>query len=92
MLRNPVDRIWLVLLAATVVTWWLGESGLASSAGAASVLLMFALAFVKGWLIIMDFMELRHAPALWRRVMVGWLAGVIALILLAWWIARWRGA
>lgn len=90
-LRNPVDRIWLVLLAATLLTWWLGESGTAASAGAWPVLVMFALAFVKGLLIELDFMELRHAPRLWRRLLVGWLAVVLALLVLAWWVGTLRG-
>jgi len=90
LLKNPVDRIWLALMVATAITFWLGESGLASSAGAVSVGLMFGLSLLKGVLVILDFMELRQAPALWRRVMLGWLTVVIALILLAWTIARWR--
>lgn len=91
MLRNPIDRLWALLLAATLVTFWLGESGWARSAGGLSVLLMFGLSYYKGARVILDFMELREAPALWRRIMLGWLAAVIGLILLAWWIGRWRG-
>jgi hypothetical protein len=90
LLKNPVDRVWLMLVAATLVTWWIGEGGWASSGGFAAVALMFGLAFVKGTLIALDFMETRHAPPLWRRLLLGWLAGVIGLIGLAWWIARWR--
>lgn len=90
LLKNPVNRVWLVLVVATLVTWWLGEGGWASTGGGGAVALMFALAFVKGALIALDFMETRHAPPLWRRLLLGWLAGVIGLIVLAWWIARWR--
>jgi cytochrome c oxidase subunit 4 len=79
---NIIDRIWLVLLAATLMTFWLGESGLAGRAGIATVLLMFGLAFGKGLLVILHFMELRHAPALWRRLMTGWLALITILIVL----------
>lgn len=46
-----------------------------------------ALAFVKGVLVCLDFLELRHAPALWRWLVVGWLALVLALILLAYWVS-----
>lgn len=90
LLKNPVDRIWLVLLVATLITWWLGESGWARTAGTVAVPLMFGLSFLKGALIALDFMETRHAPPLWRRLMLGWLTVVIGLILLAWWIARWH--
>jgi hypothetical protein len=44
---------------------------------------VFALAALKGALVILDYMELRHAPPLWRRLLLGWLAGVVTLIL-AW--------
>jgi hypothetical protein len=33
-------------------------------------------------------MELRHAPALWRRLLVGWLVLVTTGILLAYWIGQ----
>jgi hypothetical protein len=83
-----INLIWLVLLAATGVTYWLGESGLSGSAGMAPVLLMFALAFVKALLVMLDFMELRHAPALWRRLLVGWLVFVTSGIVLAYWVGQ----
>ncbi|HJW27359.1 MAG TPA: cytochrome C oxidase subunit IV family protein [Rhodocyclaceae bacterium] len=81
---NPANRAWLVLLVATGITWWLGESG---AAGTAAILAMLAIAFVKGRLIILDFMELRHAPLMWRLVLEGWLILVSGLILIAYWIS-----
>ncbi|HEX5675877.1 MAG TPA: cytochrome C oxidase subunit IV family protein, partial [Azonexus sp.] len=44
-------------------------------------------AFVKGRLVILDFMELRAAPRLWRALLEGWLILVSSLILLAYWIS-----
>lgn len=88
MISFSVNRIWLLLLAATGVTFWLGESGLSGSAGMTAVLVMFGLAFVKALLVMLDFMELRHAPALWRRLLVGWLVLVTTGILLAYWIGQ----
>ena len=82
------NHIWLILLAATGVTFWLGESGLSGSPGMAPVLLMFALAFVKALLVMRDFMELRHAPALWRWLLQGWLVLVTTGIVLAYWIGQ----
>ncbi|MES2878718.1 MAG: cytochrome C oxidase subunit IV family protein [Pseudomonadota bacterium] len=86
MLTLSTNRIWAFLLAATAVTYWLGESGLAGHAGMAPILAMFALAFIKGFLVILDFMDLRHAPPLWRRLLVGWLVFVVSMIVLAYWI------
>ena len=79
-------RVWLILLAITAATYWIGEAGLSGHDSMGPVLAMFALAFVKGVLVCLDFLELRHAPALWRWLVVGWLALVLALILLAYWV------
>lgn len=70
---------WLALSAATGASWWLGErsSHLAWPLAAA----VLALALCKGTVVVLEFMELRHAPALWRRLLLGWLFGVVALLL-----------
>lgn len=88
MWNTPINRIWLGLLAATAVTYWLGESGLSGSAGMAPVLIMFGLAFAKGFWVVYDFMEVRHAPPLWKRLLLGWLVLVVSAILLAYWIGQ----
>ena len=80
---HPIDRIGLFLLLATAVTFAFGEAGLVART-AWPVYVMLSLAFLKGLWIALDFMELRHAPPLWRRLVVGWLAVVVLLILLAW--------
>lgn len=86
MFNRSVNTVWLILLAATAVTYWLGESGLSGSAGMAPILAMFGLAFIKGFLVIQDFMALRHAPLLWTRLLVGWLIFVTSMIVLAYYI------
>ena len=86
MFNSAVNRIWAILLVATAITYWLGESGLSGRAGMAPVLVMFGLAFVKGFLVIYDFMGLRHAPKLWLRLLVGWLIFVTSMIVLAYYI------
>ena len=83
-LKNPAHRAWLVLLVATGITWYLGEAG---AAGTGAIVAMLAIAFVKGRLVILDFMELRDAPLLWRVVLEGWLILVSSLILLAYWLS-----
>ncbi|MBL8418222.1 MAG: cytochrome C oxidase subunit IV family protein, partial [Dechloromonas sp.] len=52
-----------------------------------AIVTMLLIAFVKGRLVILDFMELRNAPALWRALLEGWLILVSSLILLAYWIS-----
>ncbi len=83
-LKNSAHRAWLILMVATGITWYLGEVG---AAGTLSIVAMLVIAFVKGRLVILDFMELRHAPALWRALLEGWLILVSSLILLAYWIS-----
>ena len=81
---------WLVLLAITATTWWLGGGHLQTASGSmVPVLLLCALTFVKGMLVSLEFLELRHAPALWRWLVCGWLAVVLLLIALAFWVSRW---
>ena len=79
-LNNPAHRAWLVLVVATFITWYLGEVG---AAGTAAIVAMLVIAFIKGRLVILDFMELRAAPRLWRVLLEGWLIVVGSLILLA---------
>ena len=81
---------WLVLLAITATTWWLGGGRLQTTSGSmVPVLVLCALTFVKGLLVSLEFLELRHAPALWRWLVCGWLAVVLLLIALAFWVSRW---
>jgi hypothetical protein len=77
-----LDIIWLVLVAGTLLTWWMGESG---SAGPAAVLGILAIAAVKGILIIRDFMALRGVKFFWPAMVIGWLLLVLTIIMAAYW-------
>ena len=66
------------LSVCTVVLAYVGATSLLSVA-------ILLVAVGKAWLITDGFMEMRHAPRLWRRLMVGWalvLAVVLGLMLL----------
>ena len=80
------NTLWLLLLAATGITYWLSESGQLGHASMVPVFLIFGFAFFKGVGVILDFMDLRHAPTLWRNLLLGWLVFVIGMILLAYWL------
>jgi hypothetical protein len=80
---RSLDLIWLLLLAATGFTWWLGSSGALASGRWAMTALVFALAWLKGMGVLLEFMELRHAPSGWRWTLVGGLSAVVGLILAA---------
>lgn len=74
--------IWLFLISATGVAWGVADHGLG---GIMVVMLLFGLAFIKGALVILDYMAIRHAPLLWRIATLGWLAVVCILIGIAYW-------
>ncbi|MCL2830551.1 MAG: cytochrome C oxidase subunit IV family protein [Betaproteobacteria bacterium] len=82
-LKNRANVVWLVLVLATISTFELGEHG---AAGVKALAAIFGLAWIKGQLVIFDFMELRHAPLFWRIVVGGWLCVVVGIIALAYWI------
>ena len=76
-LLNP-HRTLLILVIATAATFWVRADGLVGiTAGAATL----AIAAIKGRLVILDFMELRHAPNPWRSVISGWLMLVTVLLM-----------
>lgn len=79
LIKNPLHRALLILLAATAATFWMRSDDLVGlSIGISTI----AIACFKGRLVILDFMELRHAPVIWRVLMEGWLLLVASLILL----------
>lgn len=83
MLHISINRIWIGLLLATGITYWLGETSQPGQLGMGPVFIMLTLVLVKGLWVINDFMELRHAPPLWRRLVTGWLVFVTGMITLA---------
>jgi len=72
-----------LVLATCTSTWWLSQGGVAARVGTISIVLIAAF---KVRLVMLHFMELRHAPLAWRCVYEGWLlvcAGAILAIYLA---------
>ncbi|ORW24413.1 cytochrome C oxidase subunit IV family protein [Mycobacterium palustre] len=77
-LRERVTKVWLVLIALTVVTTWVLSNDVFSPA--AAVAGIFLIAALKVRYVMLDFMELRCAPQSVRAVFEGWIVVVIALI------------
>ena len=83
-LRGRLTLIWMLLVAVTFVSWWLGAPGENGrlelnppvTAGIA------AIALVKIRLVLSHFMEVRTAPSWLRWNCDGWLA-FVALMLFA---------
>lgn len=62
-LREPSTVVWVVLTAATVLSWWLGGVGHGASLPVAvSSVAVLVVAFAKVRLVGLYFMELRDAP------------------------------
>jgi hypothetical protein len=78
-----LNVIWVALMVATVLTWFIGKTGHLSVGMVVAVLIISA---VKGWLIIYDFMALRRVKFLWRALVLGWLLLTLAVILIAYWL------
>ncbi len=67
LLQGPFVAVWCVLIAATMITWYLGsDHGIPNHHVATVVILLVA--FVKVRFVGLYFMELRDAPALLRGI------------------------
>jgi heme/copper-type cytochrome/quinol oxidase subunit 4 len=79
LLRNRISLIWLVLIAATLISWWIGTGDAANpQLGTAAV---FVVVFIKVRLIGLYFMELRDAPLPLRLLFEGYCLVVCATLL-----------
>jgi len=72
--------VWLVLLAATALMWWLRLGG-APFWGAYASAMIIVIAFIKIRLVMVYFMEIRDAPLVLRLILDGWVIGVAAGVL-----------
>ncbi len=78
-LRSPAQLAWLVLVVATMISWWLGtHHGVGDETAAGTVLLLIA--FAKVHLVGRYFMELRHAAPLLRRAFDAYVITVCAVL------------
>ena len=83
MSKHLLNVIWVALMVATVLTWFIVMIETMNVGLVVAVLLISA---IKGWLIIYDFMALRRVKVLWRALVLGWLLLTLAVILLAYWL------
>jgi hypothetical protein len=82
-LRRPATGVWLLLMVATGLSWWLGtdsEAWIEAHHRAATIVLML-IAFGKVQLIIDHFMEVRTAPAALRLILLAWVVLALGVIL-----------
>lgn len=79
LVRNPVTAIWALLIAMTLVTWWMGTDHGVEDVQVASVLILL-LAFFKVRFVGLYFMELREAPVPLRAIFETWCVAVCAAV------------
>ncbi len=84
-LGSYLHRTLVILVFATAAAFWMRSDGLVGLAIGASTL---AIAYLKGRLVVLDYMELRHAPLVWRALLEGWLVLVSALLLIGYYLGR----
>jgi heme/copper-type cytochrome/quinol oxidase subunit 4 len=82
--RERVTWVWLGLIVLTCVTTWGLSKDLFSPAVA--VVGIFAIAAVKVRYVMLDFMELRHAPIPVRAAFEAWPI-VVTVMILGFWFA-----
>ena len=88
MKRNiPVydSLVWVALIVVTCASWEItrglelfGDHRFVTSA-------VLLIAFIKARFVLLDFMELKHAPILGRLFAEAWCAGNLALLLVLYW-------
>lgn len=74
-----LHTIWLILMVATcATTWWLSKDSVSAQVGTVAIVLIAAF---KIRLVLLHFMELRHAPTPWRLIFEAWVLIATAAIL-----------
>ena len=82
LLRDRTTVIWLLLIAATCLSWFLGtDHGLAGvDARTIATVAILVVAFVKVSFVGMNFMELRNAPTPLRLIFLGYVVVVCGVV------------
>ena len=79
LIANRVSLIWLLLVAATALSWEIGHGvGITDMRLAGSAIVVIA--FIKVRFVILDFMEIRTAPLFMRATAEGWLVTVCTIL------------
>jgi hypothetical protein len=86
LLRSRIGWVWLGLVGATALSWGVGHGlGLQDPRHAGVAILVVAFAKVR--FVILDFMELRHAPWAMRAIAEIWTLAICAVLIILFWIA-----
>lgn len=75
---RPAVRAWLIMMTLTAVAAAGVKTGMATSVPLVWIVALGVTGFLKGRLILLDYLELRHTP--WRGTASAGLAAALALI------------
>ncbi|WP_127477144.1 cytochrome C oxidase subunit IV family protein [Sulfurivermis fontis] len=81
---RPCTLIWLVLLALTGLTWFIGQKG---TTGLGIVSFVLAVTLFKSQMVADHFMGLKHVRPFWRGLVFGYLVVVCSLIGVAYYVS-----
>ena len=84
LLRTRVTLVWFLLVMATALSWGMGHGVGFDNVRHASVAII-AVAFIKVRFVILDFMEIRHAPLFMRIVGIIWVVVVCTALVVLYW-------
>ncbi len=83
--RTRITAVWCLLILATIASWEFGH-GVGFTDLRHAGLAVIVVSFVKVRFVVLDFMELRHAPPAMRWAVEAWAVIVCAgLCGLYWW-------
>jgi Prokaryotic Cytochrome C oxidase subunit IV len=91
LLRTRITLVWFFLIAATALSWEMGHGIGFNDLRYASIAII-VVAFIKVRLVILDFMEIRHAPVVMRIVGELWVALICTTLVLLYWHGANKGA
>ncbi len=81
-LKTPFLIVWALLVTSTLASLMVTDTGgVAALGGTMPGIAVLAIAFVKVYLVMHYFMELRHAPRAWAWTFALWTAGVLLLLI-----------
>lgn len=85
-LKLKTTPIWLLLVLATGLSWWLGHEVGSPQRQSLLAISMILIASIKIRLVLQYFMEARYAPLALRLALDGWLLGMTLAILTTYWV------
>jgi len=91
MFRNRITLVWLALVLATCLSWETGSDFAFISDIRSLGVVVLVIAFVKVRYIMLEFMELRHAPLVMRLFAECWALLVCVAVIYSYWRAGLPG-